>query len=135
MAKLLKEEEVRALLTTDDALVVSVDAFRDVTRREAANVPRQRGALPGVTINALGAIPTAVDAMAMKVYPIVRQDMTVGSGFYYANPLECPKCRSVKSGPMRVIAPIENPAVTRRIIEHLGLRAPRAGGRCNEVRH
>ena len=39
---------------------------------------------------------------------------------YEANPLECPKCK----GPMRVIALIEDPAVIRRILEHLGLWAP-----------
>ena len=43
---------------------------------------------------------------------------------YEADPLECPKCRSVKSGPMRVIALIEDPAVLRRIHDHLGLWAP-----------
>jgi len=39
-----------------------------------------------------------------------------------ADPLECPK----RKGPMRVIALIEDPAVIRRIREHLGLWAPRA---------
>ena len=40
---------------------------------------------------------------------------------YEADRLECPKCK----GPMRVIALIEDPGVTRRILEHLGLWAPR----------
>jgi len=44
---------------------------------------------------------------------------------YEADPLECPKCRSVKSGPMRVIALIEDAGVIRRILEHLGMWAPR----------
>jgi hypothetical protein len=39
---------------------------------------------------------------------------------YEADPLECPKCR----GPMRVIALIDNPAVVRRILEHLGRWVP-----------
>ena len=81
MARLLKEEHVRELLTMDDALTAVEAAFRDVARGEAVNVPRQRGALHGVTINSLGAISRAQDAMAMKVYPIVRQDITVGSSF------------------------------------------------------
>lgn len=81
MAKLLKEEDVRSLLTMDDALTAVEEAFRAVARGEAINVPRQRGALHGVTMNALGAISTALDVMGMKVYPIVRQDVTVGSSF------------------------------------------------------
>jgi len=40
---------------------------------------------------------------------------------YEADSLECPKWR----GPMRVTALIEDPAVIRRIREHLGLWAPR----------
>jgi hypothetical protein len=39
---------------------------------------------------------------------------------YEADPLECPKCQ----GPMRVIALIDDPAVVRRILEHLGRWAP-----------
>ena len=39
---------------------------------------------------------------------------------YEIDPLECPKCK----GPMRVIALIDDPAVVRRILEHLGLWAP-----------
>ena len=41
---------------------------------------------------------------------------------YEADPLECPKCH----GPMRIIAPINDPAVVRRILEHLGLWQPQA---------
>jgi hypothetical protein len=40
---------------------------------------------------------------------------------YEVDPLQCPKCQ----GPMRVIALIEDAAVIRRILEHLGLWAPR----------
>jgi hypothetical protein len=39
---------------------------------------------------------------------------------YEADPLECPKCQ----GPMRVIALIDDPAVVRRILEHLGCAVP-----------
>lgn len=39
---------------------------------------------------------------------------------YEADPLVCPKCK----GPMRVIALIDDPAVVRRILEHLGRWAP-----------
>jgi hypothetical protein len=40
---------------------------------------------------------------------------------YEIDPLECPKCK----GPMRVIALIDDPAVIRQILEHLGRWAPR----------
>ena len=39
---------------------------------------------------------------------------------YEVDLLECPKCQ----GPMRVITLIEDAAVIRRILEHLGLWAP-----------
>ena len=39
---------------------------------------------------------------------------------YEADPLVCPKC----NGPMRVIALIDDPAVVRPILEHLGGWAP-----------
>ena len=44
------------------------------------------------------------------------------SKVYEADPLECPKCK----GPMRVIAPIDDPPVVRRILEHLGRWASEA---------
>jgi alanine dehydrogenase len=81
MATLLKESHVRELLTMADALPAVEQAFRDVSIGEAVNVPRSRGALKGATVNAMGAISHSLDLMAMKVYPIVRQDITVGSSF------------------------------------------------------
>ena len=44
---------------------------------------------------------------------------------YEADPLECPRCK----GPMRIIALIEDPAVVRRILQHLGRWAPEASER------
>ncbi len=44
---------------------------------------------------------------------------------YEADPLVCPKCQ----GPMRVIALIDDPAVVRRILEHLRRWAPEPPGR------
>ena len=81
MATLLKEVHVRELLTMADALPAVEQSFRDVSTGDAVNVARHRGALKGVTVNAMGAISNALDLMAMKVYPIVRQDITVGSSF------------------------------------------------------
>ena len=44
---------------------------------------------------------------------------------YEADPLVCPKCQ----GPMRVLALIDDPAVVRRTLEHLGRLAPEPAGR------
>jgi len=75
----LSDKQVRELLTMDAALAAVEDAFRDWANGAAVNVPRQRGILPGVTINALCSISTALDAAGVKCYPIVRQDVTVSS--------------------------------------------------------
>lgn len=83
MACLLQEADVRRLLTMDEALKVLEDAFRAVARGEAMNIPRQRGALHGITMNTMGAISTALDAAGVKCYPVVRQDITVGSSFTF----------------------------------------------------
>ena len=44
---------------------------------------------------------------------------------YEADPLECPKCQ----GLMRVIALIDDPAVVRRLLEHLECWAPNPAAR------
>jgi ornithine cyclodeaminase/alanine dehydrogenase-like protein (mu-crystallin family) len=79
MALLLLETDVRRLLKMHQALVVVEDAFRSAARGEAANFPRQRSAVPGVTLNIMPAISKKLDAAAVKSYPILRQDVTVGS--------------------------------------------------------
>ena len=83
MACLLLEADVRRLLTMDEALKALEDAFRAAARGDALNVPRQRGALHGITINTMGAISTALDAAGVKCYPVVRKDITVGSSFTF----------------------------------------------------
>ena len=81
MALLLLEKDVRELLTMDDALKALEEVFVAASRGEAVNMPRQRGSLPGITMNTMGAISTALDATCVKCYPVVRQDVTVGSSF------------------------------------------------------
>jgi hypothetical protein len=49
---------------------------------------------------------------------------------YEADPLECPKCQ----GPMRVIALMGDPALVRRILEHLGRWARDPAARAPPVR-
>jgi ornithine cyclodeaminase/alanine dehydrogenase-like protein (mu-crystallin family) len=81
MAQLLLEHDVRRLLTMHEALMAVENAFRAVARGEAINLPRQRGSLPGVSMSILCAISTALDVTGVKCYPIVRQDISVGSSF------------------------------------------------------
>ena len=81
MSRLLKEEHVRRLLSMDDALAALEASFGDVARGRAVNVSRHRGTFAEASINAMGAISAALDTMGMKVYPIVRRDITVGSSF------------------------------------------------------
>ena len=81
MALLLQEDDVRRLLTMEHALSAVEDAFRAMASGGAANYVRQRNSHPGVNMNILCAISSVLDAAAIKCYPIVRQDITVGSSF------------------------------------------------------
>ena len=79
MALLLREADVRELLTMDEALPVIEDAFAAVASGDAVNVPRVRGTLPEVTLNVLAAVSRKLDAAVVKSYPVIRSDVTVGS--------------------------------------------------------
>jgi len=81
MARLLKEADVKRLLTMADAIAAVEAAFRAVAQARACNVPRQRGTLGGATINTLAALSQATDTIGVKCYPVVRHDITVGSSF------------------------------------------------------
>lgn len=79
MALLLREADVKQLLTMDEALAVVEDAFASVASGDAVNVPRVRGTLPEATLNVLAAVSRKLDAAVVKCYPVVRKDVTVGS--------------------------------------------------------
>lgn len=79
MAWLLRDVDVRRVLTMPEALRAVEDAFAAVARGEALNIPRQRGTLANATLNTMGAIVPALDLAGIKCYPVVRQDTTVGS--------------------------------------------------------
>jgi len=79
VALLLRESDVRQLLTMDEALPVIEDAFASVASGDAVNVPRVRGTLPEATLNVLAAVSRKLDAAVVKAYPVVRKDVTVGS--------------------------------------------------------
>ena len=78
-ALLLREADVRQLLTMDAALPVIEDAFASLASGDAVNVPRVRGVLPEATLNVLAAVSRKLDAAVVKSYPVIRQDVTVGS--------------------------------------------------------
>src|SRR4051812_2743811 len=79
MALLLLEADVRRLLTMEAALVAVEDVFASVASGDAVNVPRVRGTLPEATLNVLAAMSRKLDAAVLKSYPVIRQDVTVGS--------------------------------------------------------
>jgi ornithine cyclodeaminase/alanine dehydrogenase-like protein (mu-crystallin family) len=81
MALLLKETDVRQLLPMNVAIEALERAFRARSDGTAVNLPRQRVSLPEASLNVLAAVSTALDAAAVKCYPIVRNDVTVGSSF------------------------------------------------------
>ena len=81
MALILYEKDVERLLTIEEAIGVVEAAFRTVESGEATNFPRQRSVTQTVTLNVLPAVSNALDAAAIKCYPIVRSDITVGSNF------------------------------------------------------
>jgi hypothetical protein len=85
--------------------------YSNRARGERAKRERQQGAAPSA------AVPTAAQEP-------VRQASATWARLirkvYEADPLACPQCQS----PMRVIALIDDPAVVRRILEHLGRWAP-----------
>ena len=79
MALLLLEKDVRRFLTMEAALEAVEEVLASVTRGEALNVPRHRGEHAGTTINMMAAISSPLDATAVKCYPLIRKDVTVGS--------------------------------------------------------
>jgi alanine dehydrogenase len=79
VALLLREADVRQLLTMDAALGAVEDAFLSVASGDAVNMPRQRGVIPEATLNVLAALSRKLDAAVIKSYPVIRRDVTVGS--------------------------------------------------------
>jgi alanine dehydrogenase len=79
VALLLREADVRRLLTMDAALGAVEDAFLSVAHGHAVNMPRQRGVMPEATLNVLAALSRTLDAAVLKAYPVIRRDVTVGS--------------------------------------------------------
>jgi ornithine cyclodeaminase/alanine dehydrogenase len=83
MTVLLREPEVEELLPIREAVEAVEDAFRLLGRGDALNCPRRRGTVRGAVLNVMWALAPSLGAMGVKVYPIVRADVTRGSSFTF----------------------------------------------------
>jgi alanine dehydrogenase len=83
MSLLLRESDVESLLPIPEAIEVVEKAFGLLGRGEATNYPRRRGTTQGAVLNVMWAMAPTLGAMGVKVYPIVRTDVTQGSSFTF----------------------------------------------------
>lgn len=83
MSLLLREADVEVLLPILEAIESVEQGFQLLGTGEATNYPRQRGNSPGATLNVMWAMAPTLGAMGVKVYPIVRTDVTQGSSFTF----------------------------------------------------
>lgn len=83
MSLLLREADVEVLLPIPEAIESVEQGFQLLGTGEATNYPRQRGNSPGATLNVMWAMAPTLGAMGVKVYPIVRTDVTQGSSFTF----------------------------------------------------
>lgn len=83
MSLLLRETDVESLLPIPEAIEVVEKAFGLLGRGEATNYPRRRGTTQGAVLNVMWAMAPTLGAMGVKVYPIVRTDVTQGSSFTF----------------------------------------------------
>jgi ornithine cyclodeaminase/alanine dehydrogenase len=79
MALLLTEAGVDGLLSMSMAIAAVEEAFRLLARGEAENFPRQRGGPPGAVLNVMWAVAPGIGQMAVKSYPVVREDVPQSS--------------------------------------------------------
>lgn len=81
MALLVRESEVESLVDMDAAIAAVQAAFEDVAAGRAINCPRNRASFGSATLNVLYSFSSRLDTIALKSYPVVRTDVTVGSSF------------------------------------------------------
>lgn len=83
MSLLLREAEVDELLTMPEAIEAVEEAFGLLGRGDAVNCPRRRGVARNAVLNVMWALAPTLGAMGVKVYPIVRTDVTQGASFTF----------------------------------------------------
>lgn len=81
MSLLLREADVEALLPIPEAIEAVEHGFSMLGRGEATNYSRQRGTAPQAVLNVMWAMAPTLKMMGVKIYPIVRSDITQGSSF------------------------------------------------------
>lgn len=81
MALLLNESCVASLVDMDGAIQAVEATFHDLAEGRAENRPRARASFGAATLNILYSFSSRLDAIALKSYPTVRKDVTVGSSF------------------------------------------------------
>lgn len=83
MCLLLREPEVDELLTVPEAIEAVEEAFGLLGQGDAVNCPRRRGVARNAVLNVMWALAPTLGAMSVKVYPIVRTDVTQGASFTF----------------------------------------------------
>lgn len=73
---LIDEDTVATLLTPADALIGVEQAFRLLADQQAFNEPRHRSQASGSTLNVMWAAAPPLDAVAVKVYPVVQAEVS-----------------------------------------------------------
>src|SRR2546430_796796 len=73
MALVLREKDVRSLLSMHDALVVLEDAFNAQAQGTVINAPRNRLILPQGVLNFLAAAAPAIGVLGYKTYTAFRE--------------------------------------------------------------
>lgn len=81
MALFLRENDVKNLLSMEEAIHSIEKSWHSVSRADATNYPRQRSTMNGITLNILPSVSMELDMAGIKSYPIIRSDVTVGSSF------------------------------------------------------
>jgi ornithine cyclodeaminase/alanine dehydrogenase-like protein (mu-crystallin family) len=81
--RFVSEAQVAEHLTPAVALAAVREGFELLRDGAAVNPPRQRQVLGHVTTNTMWAAAPSLGAMGVKLYPIVRSDVTRGSAFTF----------------------------------------------------
>lgn len=76
MTLLIDEDTVATLLPPADALTRVEQAFKLLADQQAFNEPRHRSQAFGSTLNVMWASAPSLDALAVKVYPVVKAEVS-----------------------------------------------------------
>ena len=83
MPVLLRESDVDRLLTTADSIDAMEEGFQFLGTGEAVNYAHRRGVFENAILNVRWVLAPPLGGMGVKVYPIIRSDVTQGSAFRF----------------------------------------------------